>query len=77
MVLTTNEYERRYLTQRSSNEKRIYSCVTYIEEPSKYSIIASKRLANVDERGYGVIKEFGKSFAIRVEQTGIVFARSF
>ena len=72
MTSTTNEYERRYLTQRSSKEKITFSCVAYTEEPSKYSIVESRRLTNVDERGYGVIKEFGKSFAIRVEQTGIL-----
>jgi hypothetical protein len=77
MVSTTNEYERRYLTQRSSKERRIYSCVAYIDEPSKYSIVESRRLTHVDERGYGMIKELGKSFAIHVEQTGILFTTAF
>jgi hypothetical protein len=51
--------------------------VAYIDEPSKYSIVESRRLTHVDERGYGMIKELGKSFAIHVEQTGILFTTAF
>ncbi|CAF1104250.1 unnamed protein product [Didymodactylos carnosus] len=70
MSSKTNSYQRPYLTQRVSTEKKRYSCIAYLDEPSKYSIVDSKRLANIDDRGYGIIKELGKSYNIHVEQTG-------
>lgn len=73
MLSKTNTYQRSYRTQRCPQEKRSFSCVVYIEEPAKYSIIESKRLIDVDERGYGTIKELGKSYGVHVEQTGILF----
>jgi len=71
MPLGTNTHQRSTAAQRLSKEKKSYSCVVYLDEPSKYSIVDSKRLINIDHLGYGIIKELGKSFNVRVEQTGI------
>jgi len=71
MSSKTNNYQRPYLTQRASTEKKNYSCIVYLDEPSKYSVVDSKRLENIDDRGYGIIKELGKLYSIHVEQTGI------
>ena len=62
------------LTVRNAYKKRKkrFSCITYIDEPSKYSIVESKCLIDVDERGYGIIKELGKSYGIRIEQKGVL-----
>ncbi|CAF4509081.1 unnamed protein product [Rotaria sp. Silwood2] len=65
-----NNNQRRNLPQRSLKEKSLYSCIVYIDEPMKYSIVESKRLVHVNDDGYGIIKELGKSYNIRVEQTG-------
>ena len=72
MLPKTNVYQRPYRTQCLQEEKKSFSCITFIDEPSKYSIVESKRLIDVDERGYGVIKELGKSYGIQVEQTGVL-----
>ncbi|CAF1259862.1 unnamed protein product [Didymodactylos carnosus] len=53
MSLKTNIYQRPYPKQRLSKENKSYSCVAYIDEPLKYSIVDSKRLSHVDDRGYG------------------------
>ncbi|CAF3752870.1 unnamed protein product [Rotaria sp. Silwood1] len=65
-----NNNQRRSIPQGSLKEKSLYSCIVYIDEPLKYSIVESKRLLHVNDDGYGIIKEFGKSYNIRVEQTG-------
>ncbi|CAF4916808.1 unnamed protein product, partial [Rotaria magnacalcarata] len=70
MFSTTNDYQRSYLTQRPSKENTSYACITYVDEPMKYSIAESKRLLHVNEDGFGIIKEFGKSYNVHVEQTG-------
>ncbi|CAF3361141.1 unnamed protein product [Rotaria socialis] len=70
MFSTTNDYQRSYLTKRSSKEKTSYTCITYVDEPMKYSIAESKRLLHVNEDGFGIINEFGKSYNVHVEQTG-------
>ena len=71
MSLKAKLYQRSHLKQRLPKEGKKYSCITYLNEPLKYSIVDSKRLSNVDDQGYGTIKELGKSYNIRVEQTGI------
>ncbi|CAF4905960.1 unnamed protein product [Rotaria sp. Silwood1] len=63
-------YHSLFIPQGSLKEKSLYSCIVYIDEPLKYSIVESKRLLHVNDDGYGIIKEFGKSYNIRVEQTG-------
>ncbi|CAF2807889.1 unnamed protein product [Rotaria sp. Silwood2] len=70
MSPNSNICQRSDLTQRVSKEKKTYSCITYPDDPLKYSIADSKRLSNVDDRGFGIIKELGKSYNIRIEQTG-------
>ncbi|CAF1669065.1 unnamed protein product [Rotaria magnacalcarata] len=65
-----NNYQRLYRTQRSTNEKKQFSCITYTDEPSKYSVVESKRLIDIDENGHGIIKELGKTYGVHVEQTG-------
>lgn len=70
MLSLVNDYQRPYANQRAATHMRSYSCVIYIDQPSRYSIVDSKRLTNVDENGRGFIKELNKSYKIRVEQTG-------
>lgn len=70
MLSTVNDYQRPYANQRAPTNTKSYSCVIYIDQPSRYSIVDSKRLTNVDENGRGFIKELHKSYKIRVEQTG-------
>ncbi|CAM4879652.1 unnamed protein product [Rotaria socialis] len=65
-----NVYQRPYHTQRLTKTKNNFSCIVYIDEPSKYSIVESKRLVNIDEHGCSIIKELGKTYNVRVEQTG-------
>ena len=48
-------------------EDKKFCCIVYIDEPSKYSIVESKRLLDVDEHGYGSIKEFGKTYSAHLE----------
>ncbi|CAF1470779.1 unnamed protein product, partial [Rotaria magnacalcarata] len=47
-----------------------YACITYVDELMKYRIAESKRLLHVNEDGFGIVKEFGKSYNVHVEQTG-------
>ncbi|CAF4925350.1 unnamed protein product, partial [Rotaria sp. Silwood1] len=70
MLSKTNAYRRPYRSQRSAQEEKKFCCIVYIDEPSKYSIVESKRLIDIDEHGYGTIKELGKSYDVHVEQTG-------
>jgi hypothetical protein len=72
MLSEANDYQKPYHTQRLPLERKDFSCVVYINELSKYSIVESKRVLNVDERGYGNIKELGKTYNVHVEQTGIL-----
>ena len=72
MLPKTNVYRRSYRTQCLQEEKKSFSCITYIDEPSKYSIVESKCLIDVDERGYSIIEGLGKSYGIRVEQTDVL-----
>lgn len=51
--------------------KKIFACVVFTDEPTKYSIVESKRLLHVNGDGFGVIKELGKSYNVRIEQTGM------
>ncbi|CAF2380045.1 unnamed protein product [Rotaria sp. Silwood2] len=70
MLSKTNAYRRPYRSQRSEQEEKMFCCIVYIDEASKYSIVESKRLIDIDEHGYGSIKELGKSYSVHVEQTG-------
>ncbi|CAF3818069.1 unnamed protein product [Rotaria sp. Silwood1] len=69
MSSKSNICQRSHLTQLVSKEAKTYSCIAYPDEPLKYSIVDSKRLSNVDDRGFDIIKELGKSYNIRVEQS--------
>lgn len=70
-------YRRPYRTQRLRQEEKQFCCIVYPDEPSKYSIVELKRLIDIDERGYGSIKEFGKTFGVHVEQTGVFLSKVF
>ncbi|CAF1395132.1 unnamed protein product, partial [Rotaria sordida] len=70
MLSKTNAYQRPYRSQRSAQKEKNFCCIVFIDEPSKYSIVESKRLIGIDEHGYGTIKELGKSYDVHVEQTG-------
>ncbi|CAF2191109.1 unnamed protein product, partial [Rotaria magnacalcarata] len=69
-LLKTNVSGRPYRSQRFAQEEKKFCCIVYIDEPSKYSIVETKRLIDMDENGYGSIKELGKHYAVHVEQTG-------
>ncbi|CAF1259558.1 unnamed protein product [Rotaria sordida] len=57
------------LSKRRNQQKKLKTS-SDTNEPSKYSIVESKRLIGIDEHGYGTIKELGKSYGVHVEQTG-------
>ncbi|CAF2057652.1 unnamed protein product [Rotaria magnacalcarata] len=69
-LLKTNVSGRPYRSQRFAQEEKKFCCIVYIDEPSKYSIVETKRLIDMDENGYGSIKELGKHYAVHVEKTG-------
>lgn len=68
---TNNNYEKVYVHQRHMKQSKTYACISYIDEPSKYSIVELKRVSNIDDQQFGTIKEMGKSYHVRVEQSGI------
>ena len=69
MLSQTNIYRRPYRAHRLVQEDKKFCCIVYVDEPSKYSVVESRRLIDIDEHGYGRIKELGKTYAVHIEQT--------
>lgn len=69
-ITTNNNYEKNYVHQRHMKQSKTYACISYIDEPSKYSIVELKRVSNIDDQQSGTIKEMGKSYHVRIEQSG-------
>ena len=68
--MTLNLYAKSYSNESRSRKNEEFAFISYMDEPNSYSIVASKRLIDVDKFGKGSILEKNKNYRIVVEKPG-------
>ena len=68
--MASNIYAKSYKMESRARKTDEYAFISYLDDSNTFSIVAVKRLIDVDQFRKGSIREKNKIYRISVEQTG-------
>lgn len=68
--MASNIYAKSYRMESRARKDDECAFISYLDDPNTFSVVAVKRLIDVDQFGKGSIREKNKIYRISVERTG-------
>ena len=68
--MTSNLYAKSYNSESRGRKSEEFAFISFTDEPNSFSVVAVKRLIDVDQFGKGLIREKNKNYRVVVEKKG-------